>query len=137
MKLNPSFLLLLARRSLAIAGFFGCAVSLLAQNVGTGTVEGRVFDAGRGEFLEKAHVTIEGTTQETFTDSAGQFRLNNVPAGEARVKIFFTGLQPQTNVVSVAAGQTVQHDITLTTTATAPSKNPRTTAGDTVKLDQF
>src|SRR3954462_3711845 len=131
MKLNPSFLLLLARRSLWIAAFFGCAVSLLAQSVGTGTIEGRVFDAGRGEFLEKARVTVEGTTQEAFTDSSGKFRLTNVPAGEARVKIFFTGLQPQTNVVSVAAGQTAQHDITLTTTATTPAKNSRANPGDT------
>jgi iron complex outermembrane recepter protein len=84
-----------------------------AAQIATGTIEGRVYDAARGMFLENAHVTLEGTAQEAFTDSAGQFRLTNVPAGEARVKVFFTGLQTQTALVRVTAGQVAQQNINL------------------------
>ncbi len=110
------------------------SVGLRAQTAATGTIEGRVFDAGRGEYLENVRVTLEGTTQETFTDSSGQYRLTNVPAGSAKLKVFFTGLQSQANVVAVASGQTAQHNITLTA-ATSPAA--KTAASETVKLDQF
>jgi hypothetical protein len=38
---------------------------------GTGTIEGRVFNPGTGEYLERARVTLEGTALETFTDNLG------------------------------------------------------------------
>ena len=50
----------------------------------TGTIEGRVLDARRGEYLEKARITLEGTKLEVLTDSTGTYRLTNVPAGVAR-----------------------------------------------------
>src|SRR5687768_7683324 len=69
-----------------------------------GTIEGRVFNPATGEYLEFARVTVEGTSLETFTDSSGQYRLAQVPAGTANVKAFRTGLAPQTVSVSVAPG---------------------------------
>jgi TonB-dependent receptor len=101
---------------------------------GTGTIEGRVFDSGRGEFLERARIVVDGTTIETFTDSSGQYRLSNVPAGEIKVRVFFTGLLPQTTSVAVGAGNTVQHDVTLTASA-AP--RPASASEPTVRMDQF
>ena len=131
MKLAPSFSRFI-RLFAALAGVFSFAIVLSAQGPATGTIEGRVFDAGRGEYLERAHLTIEGTTLEAFTDSSGQYRFSNVPAGSAKVKVFFTGLLTQTTAVAVAAGQTAQHDITLSSTA----KKSEATDG-TVKLSQF
>src|SRR5438270_535475 len=58
----------------------------------TGAIEGRVFNPGTGEFLEKARITIEGTSLETFTDSLGHYEFTGLPAGTARVKVFYTGL---------------------------------------------
>ena len=52
-----------------------------------------------GEYLEKARVTLEGSGLETLTDSGGQFRLTHVPAGIATIKVFFTGLDVQTEAV--------------------------------------
>ena len=104
-----------------------------AQTSATGTIEGRVFDTGRGEYLERARLTIEGTAMEAFSDESGQYRFSNVPAGSARVRVFFTGLLPQTDTVAVAAGQITQHNITL-----APGPGRRApAAGETVKLDKF
>ncbi len=102
---------------------------------GTGTIEGRVLNQRSGDYVENARITVEGTSLETFTDSDGNYRLNQVPAGAARVKAFFTGLPPQTTPVTVGGGQTVEHDITLAA-AVAPGAGD-TAAGDTVKLAEF
>ncbi|MFM7750384.1 MAG: carboxypeptidase regulatory-like domain-containing protein, partial [Opitutaceae bacterium] len=104
-----------------------------AQSAATGSIEGRVLDSVRGEYLEKARVTVEGTRLETLTDATGQFRLANVPAGTAQVKVFFTGLPVQTASVAVAAGQTAQRDFTF-----GAEGRGRAGAGtDVVKLEQF
>jgi hypothetical protein len=99
-----------------------------AQTPPVGTIEGRVLSGRTGEYLASARLTVEGTTLETFTDADGTYRLTNVPAGVARVTIFFTGIPAQTQAVTVAAGQIVQHNITL---AAADTK------GEIVKLDEF
>ncbi|MEO6244279.1 MAG: carboxypeptidase regulatory-like domain-containing protein, partial [Opitutaceae bacterium] len=131
--MNRSLLPSLVRLCLAA----GCALAFTlvahGQNSATGTIEGRVFDSGRGEYLERARLTIEGTRLETFTDESGQYRLTNVPAGSARVRVFFTGLLPQTDAVAVVPGQIAQHNITL---ATGPSGRAPA-AGEAVKLDKF
>src|SRR5207248_3185214 len=58
-----------------------------AQSLGTGTIEGRVANTRIGESLEHARVTVEGTTLEAFTDSSGQYRIGNVPAGTVKLKV--------------------------------------------------
>ncbi|MEY2881125.1 MAG: hypothetical protein RLZZ15_3505, partial [Verrucomicrobiota bacterium] len=110
---------------------FSAAVSS-AQSAATGTVEGRVLNVRNGEYLERARVTVEGTGLETFTDSSGQYRLTNVPAGAARVRVFFTGLDVRTETVAVTAGGTAQRDFSLE--AGARRTGP---AGDVVKLGEF
>jgi hypothetical protein len=76
-----------------------------AQTPGAGSLEGRVFDAGRGEYLENARVTVEGTTLEVLTDSSGSYRLTNVPAGTAKVRVFFTGIVSPVETVSISPNQ--------------------------------
>ncbi len=107
-----------------------------AQPAPTGTIEGRVFDAGRGEYLEKARLVIASSAQETFTEAGGQYRFTNVPAGVVEVRVFFTGLVPQTHAVTVTAGQTVQFDVTLAATPLGAARRD-TADQDTVKLDRF
>ena len=120
-------------RWLALAiGVCALAASGVAQTTATGTVEGRVFDPRRGEYLENARLTVDGTTLEILTDATGAYRLARVPAGAAKVRIFYTGLGTQTETINVIAGQTVQRDITIT----APSKGT-TATGDVVRLGEF
>jgi iron complex outermembrane receptor protein len=92
---------------------FALATGQAAEAGGTGTIEGRILNSRSGEYLEKARVTVEGTSLEAFSDTTGQFRLGAVPAGSARLRVFFTGLDPLTETVNVAAGATVQRDFTL------------------------
>ncbi|WP_414661738.1 carboxypeptidase regulatory-like domain-containing protein [Horticoccus sp. 23ND18S-11] len=101
-------------------------------NEGAGAVEGTVADARRGEYLEKARITVEGTAIETFTDATGRYRLAGVPAGAARVRVFFTGLGAHVEVVEVAAGRSTTQDFSVTGPGTWIGG-----AGSTVKMDQF
>jgi iron complex outermembrane receptor protein len=126
----------LVRRCLATFSCVLFAAVLAAQSPGTGTIEGRVFDPARNNYLERARVTLEGTSFETFTDETGLYRFDRVPAGVTRVRIFFTGLAPQSAAVTVTAGQTVVHDITLAAGPVAPRK-PSVTDDGTVKLSEF
>ena len=98
----------------------------------TGMIEGRIFNPGTGEYLEFVRVTVDGTSLETFTDSAGDFRLANVPAGPVRVTAFRTGVPPQSQAVIVTAGQAVRRDFELSYLRPASPGN----AG-VVKLEQF
>ncbi|MDO8541901.1 MAG: carboxypeptidase regulatory-like domain-containing protein [Opitutaceae bacterium] len=109
--------------------FFGRAA---AQSSSTGTIEGVVSNTATGEYVELARITVEGTSLETFTDSAGQYRLANVPPGEARIKAFHTGGSSPAQSVLVVAGQTVKQDFALG--GFPPAAAP---ADGTVKLDQF
>ena len=134
--MNTSALTLrFARRCFAATALLIFATILGAQAVSTGTIEGRVFDSRRGEYLEKARITVDGSQQETLTAATGQYRLTGIPAGTVTMKIFYTGLGSHAEIVTVAPGQTVQHDVTISGMATA-GKGPAA-AGDVVRLDAF
>ena len=103
-----------------------------AQTPATGSIEGRVFDPRRGEYVENARITLEGTERQVFTDATGYFLIPNVPAGPARLAVFFTGRGTQNEQLTVTAGERVVRDINLTG-GTAPAK----AGGDVVQLDSF
>ena len=100
----------------------------------TGAIEGRVYNVATGANLELARLTVEGTVLETFSDSDGRFRIVNVPAGTAQVKVFYTGLGGSTQTITVAAGQTTQHDLPLSASG---QKLAATVDGTPIKLDKF
>lgn len=107
-----------------------------AQSTATGTIEGRVLNVATGQYINNARVTLEGTMVETFTNQSGEFRLINVPPGAAKLKVLFSGLPPQGETVTVAAGQTVQQDFFLLTTQSSANQAAKE-MGDVVKLDVF
>ena len=124
-----------SRFGAALLAVFAIGLSAHAADVprsaATGTVEGRVFNPGTGEYLEFVRITVEGTALETFTDSSGEFRLANVPAGAAKLMAFRTGVPPQTISVAVAAGQVAQQNIELSYT------RPSAARETAIKLDAF
>jgi iron complex outermembrane recepter protein len=107
------------------------APMIRAQAPAAGSIEGRVLDAARGEYLHNARVTVEGTTLETFTGPGGYFVLGNVPAGTTKVRVFFTGLPAVTESIAVTAGRATTKDITL---GSAPAKLGER---EPVQLSQF
>ncbi len=80
----------------------------------TATVTGRVQDVVTGLFLNNARVTVPGTELTAFTDQSGIYRLAQVPAGRVTLEVFYTGLDPQTATVEVAAGAVATRDFELT-----------------------
>jgi iron complex outermembrane recepter protein len=101
-----------------------------AADPGVGTIQGRVFNATSGTYLNAAQVSIAGTALQTMTDDLGYFSLNNVPAGPATVSATYTGAAPVTATVQVGAGQTVRQDLTVSVgnAVAAPT-------GESVRMD--
>jgi len=126
----------LAALRLSLCVLIACltASPAAAQATARGTIEGRVLNTRNGEYLEKARLTIEGTGIETFTDSSGQYRFSGVPVGALKVRVFYTGLDVQTETVVVAAGTTVQRDFSLDATLKSAVKDKDT---GVVKLSEF
>jgi iron complex outermembrane recepter protein len=114
------------------AAFLFAVTPAIAQQAGTGTVEGRVQSAVTGESLENARVSVKGGTQIVFTDESGIYRLTNVPAGQVTLRVFFTGMQEKESVVTVTPGQVSPQDWSLQGRGT-----PEPAEGQTVKLDTF
>ena len=104
----------LRRGLLGVALLWLSAVGLLAQAGGSGSVAGRVRNIGNDRFLNNARVVIEGLGRETFTNEFGEYRFDDVPAGEQRIRAGYTGLDSEVTVVTVEAGQSARRDFNLT-----------------------
>ncbi len=104
----------LRRGLLGVALLWLSAVGLMAQAGGSGSVAGRVRNIGNDRFLNNARVVIEGLGRETFTNEFGEYRFDDVPAGEQRVRAGYTGLDSEVTVVTVEAGQSARRDFNLT-----------------------
>lgn len=89
------------------------ASSVSALSVNTGSLEGRIQNVARGDYLNNARVTIEGTTLTALTNEFGEYRIANVPAGEVKVTAFYTGMPSVTAMVTIEAGQRTVKDFEL------------------------
>ncbi len=98
----------------------------------TGDIDGRVLNATNGLYLTRARVVVEGTSIEAFSDDQGDFHLRNVPAGQAKLKIYYTGQDPLAATVNVEAGKAARQDLTFN--ADSAKYDGKT---GTIKLDAF
>ena len=120
-----------ARCCVVLAVLLALPLAAFAQGAATGEIAGRVLDAARGEYLENARVTVEGTSLEAFTDFGGFYRLAGVPVGPAQVRVFYTGLPASVVPVAVTAGRATTQDVSL------GGRPDRPAAGETVRLSEF
>lgn len=93
--------------------FLLMAVAAWAQATGTGEIKGTVLNDSTGNYLNNARLTIQGTVIEAYTNDLGEYRLSNVPVGEAVVTVSFSGLERRIATVQVEAGAVVERDFTL------------------------
>jgi iron complex outermembrane receptor protein len=100
-------------RPLALLTLVGISPALQAQGTGTGTISGRVLNQGTGEYLRNANVTVVGTTLATTAEAGGSYSISGVPAGPQRVRFSFEGLDAKEEMVTLAAGQTLTLDVSL------------------------
>lgn len=85
----------------------------VAQAQESGGVRGRVFNTATGEYIRNAEIRVEGTGIAAYSEDGGQFRINGVPAGEARLTVRYTGLKDAVETVRVDAGAVANLDIAL------------------------
>src|SRR5690606_1240266 len=93
-----------------VAALLGLPAALAAQT--TGVVTGVVTDP-EGRQLNAATVQIVGTPLRALTDVVGRYRLVGVPAGQHTLAVRSLGYQDREVTVTVGAGQTIAHDLTL------------------------
>jgi Outer membrane receptor proteins, mostly Fe transport len=105
-----------------------------AEAVGTGDIEGVVYNLTNNLPVGRAKVGIKGTSQTMLTDDEGRFRFADVPAGTVELEVTYFGFDPETVTVFVESGQTAVHDFQLVREGSARSR-----AGDdeVVQLEAF
>ncbi len=95
-------------RSLPVALALLFAPTLWGQY--TGNVEGRVLNALTGNYMNRAVVTVEGTSIRAFTNNFGEYTLRGVPEGMQEIRAQFTGMNDVVERVEVVSGITVTQD---------------------------
>jgi TonB-dependent receptor len=87
-----------------------------ASQQGRGALSGQIFDPATGEYLRDAVVEIEtadGQKRSATTGEAGTYRVQNLPAGPARVTVTYLGYLPQGRDVVIASGEAATLDFDL------------------------
>ena len=79
----------------------------------TGTIEGKVTEAGSGRPLAGAQVFVAGTTVGSVTNDRGEYRITAAPARQVELRVRLIGFSPINRTVVVTAGQTVTQDIAV------------------------
>jgi TonB-dependent starch-binding outer membrane protein SusC len=105
------------RRAVGALALLMTAPLLLHAQTATGTVRGRVRDAGSGRALPDAQIQILGGRLGAVSSATGEYIVSNVPAGLRSVQIRRIGYQPITRTVTVVAGGSVTLDAGLSVSA--------------------
>jgi TonB-dependent starch-binding outer membrane protein SusC len=102
--------------ALAVFALLAPAGSAAAQQ--TGTVRGRVTDAGSQRPVADVQVTVVGTSFGALTGQNGEYTISNVPAGQRALRSRRLGFNPLEKSVTVNAGATATLDFAITQSAT-------------------
>src|SRR5882724_6586869 len=79
----------------------------------SGTVTGRVTDAGTGSPLVGASVHVEGVRLSAATDADGRYRIGKLVAGTHTVRARYIGYTPASASVEVRVGEDATADLAL------------------------
>ena len=88
-----------------------CATPLAAQ---TGTITGRVTEAGTERPVGQAQLNIVGTTIGAMTNANGEYTIRLVPPGSYELRVLRVGFSERKLPLTVTAGQTTTQNIALT-----------------------
>src|SRR6202051_4880443 len=81
-------------------------VPAIVAQASNGTITGTVQDSS-ASVLISAKVIVEPSERQAATDSQGQFRISNLPAGEYTLTASYVGFTPYKTTVKVEAGGTI------------------------------
>ncbi|WP_247730141.1 S8 family serine peptidase [Halovivax limisalsi] len=102
-------------------------------NVSTTTIEGTVVGEHSGEPVEAATVGLKGTGLATYTDSDGEFTIEDVPTGTDHTVVTPDGVAYATDNTSASAGDT---GVSLTPEETTYLTNESFTAPGTLNISE-
>ena len=103
--------------ALAIVLTLTLSPELTAQTPTTGTLRGRVTEAGGARGIPDVQVSVSETRVGAVTDNNGRFTLAGVPIGPRSLMVRRLGYQATTRPVTVTAGDTNVGDIPLNVSA--------------------
>jgi TonB-linked SusC/RagA family outer membrane protein len=103
-------------RILAVA-CIGVVTSAVVAGAQTGTVRGRVTEAGSQRPIPEAQVTISRTTLGSATNASGDYIITNVPAGSRELVVRRLGYGRRNQSVDVPPSGEVRADFTLSQAA--------------------
>ncbi len=83
----------------------------------TGTIRGRVTEAGSGRGVADVQLLVSGTRIGAVSGTAGEYTIVNVPAGTPTVSARRLGFQAATRTVAVTAGAASTLDFALSVSA--------------------
>lgn len=111
----------LPRRVVFAAALLLGTTTVMAQSTpATGRIVGRVIDASTGQGITDAGVSIVGTTMGTTSGVDGRFSIPGIPAGTVTIQVRRIGFAPKVVTgLLLAAGQTLEQSITLSSAAAA------------------
>ncbi len=110
-----------------------CARPAAAQQ---GEVIGRVTDKTSGQALATAQVSVVGTTIRALTGQDGRYRMVNVPAGPATLRVSYIGYATTTQQVTVPASGSAQADFAIAQAAVGLEAIVVTATGDQAVREQ-
>ena len=120
MDVRAALTLLLDGTSLQVASDAGGTITLrsLAQDAssGTGAVSGRILNPLTGGYMRDARIRVtdvNGKSWSITSNERGEFRIVDLPAGEATLSVSFTGYDEHTQSVMVEPGETLNIDISM------------------------
>ena len=88
-------------------------ISILSfQFILAGGINGKVTDAGSGDFLPGANVVLDGTNYGASSDRYGEFTISNVPDGNYTLTVTYVGYADYSDSVTVGS-DVVSRDIAL------------------------
>lgn len=94
--------------------FIASLLICLPQVSIAGDIVGVVNDPSLQRFVDKATVTIDGTSRRAVTDRWGRYSFRGVPAGEYTVRASAGGYEASTGTLNVPASGEVALNLTLT-----------------------
>ena len=89
------------------------------EGITTGDIKGNVIDAPTGDPIEGADITTEPETNDTKTDSKGDYVIADIDPGTYAVIASKDGYNSATKNVEVEAGEDTISDIELTPEVTS------------------
>jgi TonB-dependent starch-binding outer membrane protein SusC len=98
-----------------------------------GTISGRVVDATTNAPIPSAQVQIVGTARGATTAEDGRFRIANIRPGAYQVRVLRIGYQASTQPVTLANGQAIGLEYSLTPAAVTLDQVVTLATGETTR----